>query len=173
MDNSGSVVIADATLDNSTNSLKDPLPAVSNRKLSHDQKEVIRELGWPDTFTLYFDYHPDLKQFLVTFESWNYYNYLSQINFVNGEITSSESTQSFGDLAIGAKRYKPDQFSPNMDLSSIQRMLPDLTPAQFNLPGVYGQQLVAVSGDRILFGFEKGRLKVVSTTLLVPQGGVQ
>ena len=143
------------------------------RSLSSDQQKLVEAFDWPDTFILYFDSDPDNPQRTLIYESWNYYAYLTQFEFIEGDLVQSKATEIFGDLAIRPKSYRPTQFFKNMDTQTVKALFPGLTFADAHIPSIYGQQLTMMTGDQIIFGFEKGRLQYVETSLLVPQGGLQ
>jgi hypothetical protein len=173
MDKTGSVVVADTTIAGvQAKAGTDPV-SPARRVLSADQQKIVNELGWPDTFILFFDSDPANPQRNVTYESWNYHSYITRFDFADGVLVQSDATQIFGDLAVSARKYRPLQFSKGMDISSIQALFPDMTLAQSDIPELYGQKLLIMTGDRIMFGFEKGKLQFVETTLIVPEGGVQ
>ena len=175
MDKNGSVVVADTTLDGvapQTDEAEAVMPGPT-RALSADQQNIISAFGWPDSFVLYFDTDPNDAKRMVAYESWNFYGYQTRFDFVEGMLAGSDVSEAIGEVAVGAKRYRPTQFTHNMDVNSIKSHFPNLTFAQAEIPEIYGQQLTILTGGQIIFGFEKGRLQYVETSLLVPQGGVK
>ena len=173
MDKNGSVVVADTTLEG-VETQKEAADALGPvRNLSSNQQNIISNFGWPDSFALYFDADPNDDKRMVVYESWTFHAYHTRFNFVDGMLASSDASELIGDVAIGAKRYRPIQFRQNMDVNSIKSAFPDMTFAKADIPEIYGRQMTILTGEQIIFGFEKGRLQYVETSVLVPEGGVQ
>lgn len=139
----------------------------SDYTLSIDQQKTIEELGYPDTFTIYFyQNNPDggYDQGL-RFESWTYYNKKLMLTFQDGEPTSQETIDSALDNILPVP-YRPEQFATFM---SLNRLIKSTGIQQYLIlplePEIVrdGQVFYA---DQLTFGMKNDRLMFVETLVL-------
>jgi len=135
--------------------------------LSVDQQKTIEELGYPDTFTIYFyQNNPDAGYDQgIRFESWTYYNKMLMLTFEDGKPTSQETIDSAPDNILPMP-YQPEQFATFMSLNrlikstGIQKYL--ILPLE---PEVVQQGQVFYA-DQLTFGMKNDRLMFVETLAL-------
>ena len=81
--------------------------------LSTSEQELVNAIGYPDTFTIYYDYSSN-KDTPIKLETWNYYNLNSSYNFKDGAYQFAD--HSLKDSVKGwiFPETRPDQFGKDL-----------------------------------------------------------
>jgi len=146
-------------------------PAQSPYTLSAQQQQLIDEIGYPDSFTLLF--YQDLDEqgqfYDIRFESWHYGAAGWEAVFVNGERISDDLADVTQPAPVAAP-YRPEQFAASMRLKDV------LASAGISeYARAAADPALAASGEvylarQLAFGMKAGRLMVVETVPLEPEG---
>jgi len=140
-------------------------------QLSSDQERTLSENGHPESFAILFydEEGEDGSLETVRYETWSYYTRGLEMTFINGELEAQTALDRFS-VRPGSLPYRPEQFSPYMDLAEVVRAAGlssfTMTPLEDQLlPG--GETYFA---DRLTFGLKDGELRYIETLPMVEEG---
>lgn len=98
-------------------------PEVKTRKiaaLSVDQRELVQEVGYPDTFTIVFS---AAKGKSLREETWNYYDLSTAFAFRNGKYAAGDTLAQVPPDDTFMPQVKPSSFTPSMSLADISSLI--------------------------------------------------
>ncbi|TFG49931.1 MAG: DUF1080 domain-containing protein [Anaerolineales bacterium] len=126
---------------------------------------MLEEMGPPDAFTITFQ---DLEGQIVRWESWSYFDYTSQFDFIDGELLWNIELEPVPDGSIFAHFYDPADFVAGMTPAQVKDLLSDQELLEVNLAALDQEGALALAGDQILLGFDHNQLVYVETVILSP-----
>jgi hypothetical protein len=129
-----------------------------------DRQSVVAELGLPQTFEIAFGW--DENGEAVRYETWTYFDYLTDFCFVDGVLVESEALEPVDDLLVTPMWYSPFDFFGDMTLRQIEALLGEGELAQVSVPAELGQDMAFYAGEQIVLGFASGKLEYVETLAL-------
>lgn len=140
-----------------------------------DRPEVVEYLGRPDAFDIAF---VEVEGGYVRMESWRYYQFGLQVDFVDGEAVWMIELEPMPEETFFAAWYDPMEFVLGMTGSEVARLVAASSPAgeepQWIDLAEGGDDLMggtALIGDQIVIGLDQDRLVYVETIALLPAGG--
>jgi hypothetical protein len=129
-----------------------------------DRQTVAAELGLPQTFDIAFGW--DESGVSVRYETWTYFDYLTDFVFVDGVLVESEALDPLDELLVAPMWYSPFDFSAGMTLEQVEALLGEGELAQVSVPPELGEDMAFCAGEQIVFGFAGGKLEYVETLAL-------
>jgi hypothetical protein len=129
-----------------------------------DRQTVVAELGLPQTFDIAFGW--DENGVPVRYETWTYFDYLTDFGFVDGMLVESEALEPVDELLVAPMWYSPFDFSGGMTLEQVEALLGEGELAQVSVPPEWGEDMAFCAGEQIVFGFAEGKLEYVETLAL-------
>ncbi len=127
--------------------------------LSVDQKAIIGQNGYPDSFTILF-YDDEFGGTSTRLETWVYSREGMQFTFTNGKLEGSDSFVALQGRVIFSP-YKPQQFSAYM---SLEEVLASTKINEFLLLPLEKELVLggeSYFSDRLAFGLKDGELMYV------------
>lgn len=156
--------------------LEDLQAALTVEKVD-DRPEVIAYMGVPDAFDIAF---VEVEGGFVRMESWRYYQFALQVDFVDGEAVWMIELEPLPAGTLFAVWYDPLAFTQGMSAVEVARLVAASSPAgeqpQWIDLAEGGEDLLggtALIGDQIVIGFDQDQLVYVETIALLPSGGEQ
>lgn len=139
--------------------------------------EVYAYLGRPDAFDIAVI---EVEGVLVRMESWRYYQYGTQVDFVDGSAIWVVEIDPMPEGTIFAAWYDPMAFFDGITGTSAIQIATDASPDNM-APQIIdlaegGEDLVggyALVGDQIVIGLFQDQVVYVETIAFVPEGGLQ
>jgi hypothetical protein len=129
-----------------------------------DRQTVVAELGLPQTFDIAFGW--DENGDAVRYETWTYFDYLTDFVFVDGTLVESEALEPVEELLVAPMWYSPLDFTGDMTLEQVEALLGEGELAQVSVPPELGEDMAFFAGEQIVFGFAGGKLEYVETLAL-------
>jgi hypothetical protein len=130
-----------------------------------DDRQLVRaELRLPQSFSLSFEL--DDEDVLHRYETWVYYDYLTEFTFADGVLVESHPLEPIDSLIFAPEWYDPFDFTPDMTLDNIKTLLQDDELAELAIPEELGEEMVLYAGEQIVVGFTGGELEYVETLAL-------
>ena len=126
---------------------------------------VMEEMGPPDAFVLKF---MELDGQIVRWETWSYFDFTTQFEFVDGELLWTVELEEVPDGSIFAHWYDPAIFQPGMSSGDITELLFEQDLLEIDLASLDLEGSLVLAGDQILLGFENDQLVYVETLILSP-----
>lgn len=138
-------------------------------RYSQDQKEVIRGLGMPDSFDIYYFSEDNGDQRRI--EKWAYHDSLQNYVFVNGVFSGVEETEDIENEFLPVP-YRPGDFEHYMTWSDIKPLIhqEEYIKASHIMPGFFEDLDVELYySKQLVAGFDKacGELLYVRALTLV------
>jgi hypothetical protein len=127
--------------------------------------EVMEEMGPPDAFTITFT---ELEGQIVRWDSWSYFDFLAQFDFIDGELIWSVELEPVADGSLYAHWYDPLDFQPGMSVAEVQALYPEVDFLELDLTEVDLEGSLALAGEQIILAFDQDRLVYVETVILSP-----
>lgn len=152
------------------------IEALTGEVVDH-RPEVYAYLGRPDAFDISV---VEVSGVLVRRESWRYYQYGTQVDFVDGSALWVIEIDPMPADTIFAAWYDPMAFYDGITGTEAIQVASASSPAhmepqRFDLAGG-GEDLAggfALVGDQIVIGLYQDQVVYVETIALVPEGGLQ
>ena len=142
-----------------------------------DRPDVLAYLGRPDAFNIS---TVTVVGVPVKMESWNYYQFGTRVDFVDGAAVWTVEIEPLPEGTILPAWYDPLAFEVGMSEEEATRIVATASPAGVEPEmidlGPGGADLaggMALVGDQILIGLYQGEVVYVETVALVPEGGGQ
>jgi len=129
-----------------------------------DRQTVVAELGLPQTFDIAFGW--DENGDAVRYETWTYFDYLTDFVFVDGTLVESEALDPVEELLVAPMWYSPWDFSGDMTLEQVEALLGEGELARVGVPPELGEDMAFFAGEQIVFGFAGDKLEYVETLAL-------
>lgn len=126
---------------------------------------VLEEMGPPDAFSITFD---ELEGQIVRWESWSYFDFNTQFDFIDGELLWRIELEPVEDGSIYAHWYDPLEFQAGMSRSQVESLLSDQELLEVDLDALDLEGGLILAGDQILLGFQDDQLFYVETVILSP-----
>ncbi len=126
---------------------------------------VLEEMGPPDAFSITFD---ELEGQIVRWESWSYFDFDTQFDFIDGELLWRVELEPVEDGSIYAHWYDPLDFQAGMSRSQVESLLSDQELLEVNLDALDLEGGLILAGDQIMLGFQEDQLFYVETMILSP-----
>ena len=126
---------------------------------------VLEEMGPPDAFSITFD---ELEGQIVRWESWSYFDFNTQFDFIDGELLWTIELEEVPDGSIYAHWYDPLEFQAGMSAAQVRNLLADQELLEVNLASLDLEGGLVLAGDQILLGFQDDQLFYVETVILSP-----
>jgi hypothetical protein len=126
---------------------------------------LLEEMGPPDAFSITFD---ELEGQVVRWESWSYFDFNTQFDFIDGELLWSVELEAVPDGSIYAHWYDPLEFQAGMSAAEVKQLLVGQELLEVNLDALDLEGGLALAGDQILLGFQDDQLVYVETLILSP-----
>jgi len=126
---------------------------------------VMEEMGPPDAFTITFQ---ELEGQLVRWESWSYFDFTTQFDFIDGELLWTIDLEEVPDGSIYAHWYDPLEFQAGMSQGEVESLLANPDLLEVDLASLDLEGSIALAGDQILLGFDNDQLVYVETVILSP-----
>lgn len=170
VDKAGVFSVADVPiLGGRTDGPRPPLLAEPKWALSAEQKDAIREHGYPDSFGIMgLVRDEEATAELSRLELWTYHGEKLVLVFHDGKLEGERPlSDAPPEVAEAARRYRPEHFAIGMEWRSVQRDVVGLADDPgFSVPSNIGYYGVEHTGLRL--GFEAGKLVYVDTAPDVP-----
>lgn len=139
--------------------------------------EVYAYLGRPDAFDIAI---VEVEGVLVRMESWRYYQYGTQVDFVDGNALWVIEIDPMPEDTLFAAWYNPMDFYDGITGTAAIKIATKASPANME-PQIIdlaegGEDLVggfALVGDQIVIGLYEDQVIYIETMALVPEGGLQ
>jgi hypothetical protein len=129
-----------------------------------DRQTVVAELGLPQTFRIAFGW--DENGVPVRYETWTYFDYLTDFAFVDGTLVESEALEPVDELLVAPTWYSPFDFAGDMTLEQVEALLGEGELAQVSVPPELGADMALHAGEQVVLGFAAGKLEYVETLAL-------
>lgn len=151
------------------------LQSALNAEVIDDRAGVLEYLGVPDAFDIAI---VEVEGVDVRMESWRYYQFGTQVDFVDGEAVWTIEIEPMPAGTIFAAWYDPLAFEEGMTVSEASQVAASASPA-----GTIPQLLdlsdggddfadgLALVGDQIMIGFSGNRVVYVETVAMEPIDG--
>jgi hypothetical protein len=158
-----------------TESITDMLPGGNESPMSLEEAlavepddarpTVLEEMGPPDAFSITFD---ELEGQIVRWESWSYFDFETQFDFIDGELLWSVELEEVEDGSIFAHWYDPLDFRAGMSRTQVEVLLADQELLEVDLDALDLDGGLILAGDQIMLGFQENQLFYVETMILSP-----
>lgn len=126
---------------------------------------VLEEMGPPDAFTIQFK---ELEGQIVRWESWSYFDFTTQFDFIDGELIWTIDLEPVPDGSIYAHWFDPLEFQAGMSQAEVEALFPDQDFLEIPLDAIDLEGGIALAGGQILLGFDLDQLVYVETVILSP-----
>lgn len=153
------------------------LEAALAGELVDDRPGVYTSLGRPDAFDISI---VEVEGVPVRMESWRYYQYGAQVDFVDGSALWVSELEPLPDGTILAAWYDPMDFTGGMTAAEAVQLLAASSPAGFTPERIEfagGEQDLAggsaLVGDQIVIGLYEDQVIYVETIAFIPDGSQQ
>lgn len=153
------------------------LEAALTAETVDDRPGVLEYLGPPDAFDISFI---EVDGVEVRMESWRYYQFLTRVDFVDGEAVWTVEIESVPDGTFFAAWYDPLAFRGGMTGDEVAQAIAGASPAGMEPQRIDlsegGEDLAGgtvLVGDQITVGLYEDRLAYVETVAMMPEGGEQ
>ncbi len=155
---------------------EDLIEALTNEVIDH-RPEVYAYLGRPDAFDIAI---VEVAGVHVRRESWRYYQYGTQVDFVDGSALWVIEIDPMPPDTLFAAWYDPLAFYDGITGSEAVQVAAAASPAGMEPRRIDlaegGEDLAggfALVGDQIVIGLYEDQVVYVETIALVPEGGLQ
>ena len=142
-----------------------------------DRPGVLDYLGPPDAFDISF---VEVDGIEVRMESWRYDQFLTRVDFVDGEAVWTMEIEPVPDGTLFAAWYDPLAFEAGMSEADISQLVTAASPAGMEPQRIDlsegGEDLAGgtvLVGDQITIGLHEDRLAYVETVAMMPEGDAQ
>lgn len=126
---------------------------------------VLEEMGPPDAFTIQFK---ELEGQIVRWESWSYFDFTTQFDFIDGELIWTIDIEPVPDGSIYAHFYDPLELQEGMSQADVEALFPEIDFLEIPLDELELEGGIALAGEQILLGFFEDELVYVETVILSP-----
>jgi hypothetical protein len=144
---------------------------VEDYQLSAEQSELVREIGYPESFILLFyeEEAVDGSLQIVRLETWDYYTEGESYTFVNGDLDSRDSLDVGALGSLAPLPYVPEQFAANMSRDDVLAAsgVEDFIEVPLEKEYLEGGDLYYA--DSLAFGLVDGELRYLEALALVEE----
>ena len=126
---------------------------------------VLEELGPPDAFTIQFK---ELEGQIVRWESWSYFDFTTQFDFIDGELIWRIDIEPVPDGSFYAHFYDPLELQAGMSQAEVEALFPEIDFWEIPLDALDMEDGIALAGEQIFLGFYQDELVYVETVILSP-----
>lgn len=155
----------------------DDLEAALTAETVDDRPGVLDYLGPPDAFDISF---VEVDGVEVRMESWRYDQFLTRVDFVDGEAVWTVEIEPMPDGTFFAAWYDPLAFEAGMTGAEVSQLVTAASPAGMEPQRIDlsegGEDLTGgtvLVGDQITIGLFEDRLAYVETVAMMPEGTAQ
>ena len=161
----------------STGAEVEDLKAALAGEVVDDRAEVYENLGRPDAFDISI---VEVEGVPVRMESWRYYQYGSQVDFVDGSALWIVELDPVPEGTVFAAWYDPRDFVDGISGTAAIQLATQSSPSKLVPQRISlaegGEDLaggLALVGDQIVIGLYENQVVYVETIALMPEGGQQ